>query len=100
MGHRQGLTSRAVTATAFDPIASPTTRLADHREPQFVHEGQVAATTTRLSGFRERSGDRGPNLLVILMDDVGWGDFGCYGGGVALGAPTPTSTAWRAAGCS
>ena len=22
-------------------------------------------------------------------DDVGWGDFGCYGGGVAVGAPTP-----------
>ena len=28
-------------------------------------------------------------LLVILMDDVGWGDFGCYGGGGAFGAPTP-----------
>src|SRR5262245_24354346 len=23
------------------------------------------------------------------MDDVGWGDFGCYGGGVMTGAPTP-----------
>ena len=23
------------------------------------------------------------------MDDVGWGDFGVYGGGVAVGAPTP-----------
>jgi arylsulfatase len=30
-----------------------------------------------------------PNFLVFLMDDVGWGDFGCYGGGVAVGAPTP-----------
>ena len=26
---------------------------------------------------------------MILMDDVGWGDFGCYGGGIAVGAPTP-----------
>ena len=26
---------------------------------------------------------------MILFDDVGWGDFGCYGGGVAVGAPTP-----------
>ena len=89
VGHRQGLTSRAVTATEFDPIASPTTRLADHRERQFVHEDEAATTTTRLSGFRDRSAGRGPNLLVILMDDVGWGDFGCYGGGVAVGAPTP-----------
>ncbi len=27
--------------------------------------------------------------MVIVFDDVGWGDFGCYGGGVAAGAPTP-----------
>ena len=32
---------------------------------------------------------RQPNVLVVLFDDVGWGDFGCYGGGVAVGAPTP-----------
>ena len=29
---------------------------------------------------RARTGRR-PNVVVILMDDVGWGDFGCYGGG-------------------
>lgn len=78
-----------MTATDFDPIASPTTQLAEHREPQFVHEDEVATATARITGFRERTGGRGPNLLVILMDDVGWGDFGCYGGGVAVGAPTP-----------
>ena len=28
---------------------------------------------------------------MVLFDDVGWGDFGCYGGGVAVGPPvTPT----------
>jgi arylsulfatase len=27
------------------------------------------------------------------MDDVGWGDFGAYGGGAAVGAPTPHSIA-------
>ena len=24
-----------------------------------------------------------------MSDDVGWGDLGCYGGGVTRGAPTP-----------
>jgi arylsulfatase len=75
-------------ATSFDPIASPTVAASPTREPQFVHDDEVAAATTRLDAFRARTG-RGPNLLVILMDDVGWGDFGCYGGGVAVGAPTP-----------
>ena len=32
------------------------------------------------------------------MDDVGWGDFGCYGGGVAVGAPTPNFDKMRAHG--
>ena len=41
-----------------------------------------------MAEFRARTGRR-PNVVVILMDDVGWGDFGCYGGGVAVGAPTP-----------
>ena len=43
---------------------------------------------SKLDDFVARTGRR-PNVLVILMDDVGWGDFGCYGGGIAVGAPTP-----------
>jgi arylsulfatase len=30
-----------------------------------------------------------PNVVLILMDNLGWGEPGCYGGGVLRGAPTP-----------
>jgi arylsulfatase len=61
-----------------------TVRTAEHLEPRFVFDDHEAAAQAKLDARGRR-----PNLLVILMDDVGWGDFGCYGGGVAVGAPTP-----------
>jgi arylsulfatase len=73
---------------AFDPITTPTVPVADHRESVFVHDGQEEAAARRLTEYRARTG-RNPNILVVLFDDVGWGDFGCYGGGIAVGAPTP-----------
>ncbi len=39
-----------------------------------------------------------PNVLVMLHDNVGYGDLGCYGGGVLRGAPTPRLDALAAEG--
>jgi len=32
---------------------------------------------------------RKPNIVFILMDNLGYGEVGCYGGGITRGAPTP-----------
>ena len=31
-----------------------------------------------------------PNVVMLMSDDVGWGDYGVYHGGAALGHPTPS----------
>src|SRR5262245_23036875 len=72
----------------FDPIATPAVRFAPHREPAFALPEQEETARARLAAYTARTGRR-RNSLVIRLDDVGWGDFGCYGGGVAVGAPTP-----------
>ena len=30
-----------------------------------------------------------PNIVLVLMDNFGWGELGVYGGGILRGAPTP-----------
>jgi hypothetical protein len=34
-------------------------------------------------------GAQKPNILFILVDNLGYGELGVYGGGATRGAPTP-----------
>ena len=73
---------------AEDPLVQPVVEIAKNREPVIVHAAHVSQANEKLAAFTRRTGRR-PNILVFIMDDVGWGDLGSYGGGIAVGAPTP-----------
>jgi len=44
----------------------------------------MAANTTNDSGLPQQ-----PNVVLVLADNLGWRELGCYGGGALRGAPTP-----------
>src|SRR5262249_60496698 len=33
--------------------------------------------------------EKNPNIVFMLMDNLGYGELGVYGGGILRGAPTP-----------
>ena len=35
------------------------------------------------------SSERQPHIVLVLADNLGWGELGCYGGGTLRGAPPP-----------
>jgi arylsulfatase A-like enzyme len=61
---------------------------AENREPRMLHPDWLKAAEEKLAALEKKTGKK-PNFLIYLLDDVGWGDFGCYGGGHLRGAPTP-----------
>ncbi|OWK33147.1 sulfatase-like hydrolase/transferase [Sphingomonas dokdonensis] len=71
-----------------DGFLAATKRVAPNREPIIDHPKDRAAAAAALNSAKARFG-HAPNIVMILMDDVGWGDMGAFGGGVAVGSPTP-----------
>jgi arylsulfatase A-like enzyme len=74
-------------AQSKDPF-DESVRVADHLEPAIPRPKQAKIASEKLAALRAKTG-RPPNILIFLVDDMGWGDLGAYGGGVAVGAPTP-----------
>lgn len=62
--------------------------IADNRQPAIPRPDQAAAAAEKLAAFEARTGQK-PNILIFLVDDMGYGDPGAFGGGAAIGAATP-----------
>src|SRR5262249_29238141 len=60
---------------------------ADNMYPVIQHPEQDKAAQDKLAALREKTSKK-PNILIFLLDDVGWMDPGFNGGGSADGNPT------------
>ena len=50
--------------------------------------GLTSCATAQPAAAGGRS-EKKPNVVMLMSDDVGCSDYGCYGGGTAMGHPTP-----------
>ena len=68
-----------------------------NQEPAIPHPERDTAAADKLAALQGKAG-RKPNIIIFLVDDMGWGDPGCFGGGAAIGAPTPNIDRLAASG--
>jgi len=60
----------------------------ENMEASIPRPEQDQAADEKLAALEKRNG-RKPNILWLVVDDMGYGDPGCYGGGAIAGASTP-----------
>src|SRR5215475_5091248 len=61
---------------------------ADNMYPVVPHPEQERQAREKLVALEQKTGKK-PNILIFLLDDVGWMDPGFNGGGIAIGNETP-----------
>lgn len=88
----RGSTTGATQAKGYDfPghfIHLKAEKPADNMYPAIAHPEQEKAAREKLAELEKKTGKK-PNVLIFLLDDVGWMDPGFNGGGVAVGNATP-----------
>ncbi|MDO6519963.1 arylsulfatase [Shimia thalassica] len=60
----------------------------DYMQPAIPRPEQDALAAEKLAAFEAKTGKK-PNILIFIVDDMGFGDPGVYGGGEVIGAATP-----------
>jgi arylsulfatase A-like enzyme len=56
--------------------------------PSLLGIGVLACAMSSFAVAAEEKSKQ-PNIIVLISDDTGWGDLGCYGGGKGRGMDTP-----------
>jgi arylsulfatase A-like enzyme len=67
---------------------STAVRTSETRQPAVPRPEQDRVARSKLDQLQARTGRR-PNVVWLVVDDLGWGEPGVYGGGEAIGAATP-----------
>lgn len=60
----------------------------ENMEAEIPRPEQDKAVAEKLSALAKKTGKR-PNIVWLVVDDMGYGDPGCFGGGAIAGASTP-----------
>ncbi len=72
-------------------------KVKENFEAVIPHPEQDREVIERLTKLESKKGKK-PNILWLIIDDFGYGDPGCYGGGAAVGAATPNMDQYAAEG--
>lgn len=83
------LFSAAQTNSYAQSGLSKAVRTSETMEPSVPWPGQDQAATQKLAELRKRTGKQ-PNIVWLVVDDMGYGDPGAFGGGAVIGAATPS----------
>lgn len=69
-------------------VLSKAVRTSESMEPAVAHPEQAKAAQQKLDALRTKTGKE-PNIVWLVVDDMGYGDPGAFGGGAIVGAATP-----------
>ncbi|WP_019616471.1 arylsulfatase [Psychromonas ossibalaenae] len=75
-------------AVSDDTFLAKTVAKRDNLAPSIERVEEQKLTAAKLENAKNKYGSK-PNIVLILLDDVAYGDFGVYGGGNTVGAATP-----------
>ena len=59
------------------------------RNKNCIAASLIGGTGVRILTAANAADAKKPNIVFILMDNLGYGELGCYGGGILRGAATP-----------